>query len=409
MPITLSTNIFFLSLLFFILKKCYNLLVNIVLPLRNIENKLKIYSKFTTGGKLNMDDITPKNLYLDIFTNSETNEPIIYTPQYEYRTPAVFYKAIFTGQIINNEQALWSDATRVNRVINKTPGYEKKFWSKLEIMLHYNPQIISEIRDNWILLLNSATINKKGLINYVNKNFSTSRTETVFLHNLITNDLTELLTWLTIFSFLPDKSYRLYEIHKNRTKSIKPPTFWETRPVYYDCVAINDAFTRLNLSNNTDYTPSDIDYYRLSKLTKYIEDKEYIIDLYSDTTCIFPVEELCIMSGDFRLIDIFAQGKHLEDFRTNMFDLLSIPEENISFYFSTFNIPITLSMIIGGDKMVLPMRHLLQIIFESDRIFSFNIMGYLSRLTDISYSLKPINISYNSTALHRQRRNSKVN
>lgn len=349
-----------------------------------------------------MNDITPKNLYLDLFTNSETNEPIICTSQYEYRTPAVFYTTIFKGQIINNEQALWSDASRVNRIINKASGYEKKFWNKLEIMLHYNPQALDEIRNNWICLLDSATINKKELINYINKSFSTSRTETAFLFNLVTSELSELLTWLTIFSFLPDKTYRLYEIHKRRTKSIKPPTFWETRPVYYDPVAINDAFTRFNLSGDTDYVPSDIDYYRLSQLTKYIESREYIIDLYSDTTCIFPVEELCIMSGDFRLIDIFAQGKHLEDFRSNMFDLLSIPEENISFYFSTFNIPITLSMIIGGDKMILPMRHLLQIIFESDRIFSFNIMGYLSRLTDISYSLKPINISYNNSALHRR-------
>lgn len=348
-----------------------------------------------------MNEISPKSLYLDLFTNTKTNEPIIYTSKYEYRTPSVFYKTIFTGQITENAKALWSDASRVNHIINKTPGYEKNFCNKFEILLHYNPQALDEIYNNWNVLLNSATINKNALKDYIN-NFCTSQhTETAFLSKLITSDLTELLTWLTIFSFLPNKAYKLYEINNSRTKTIKPPTFWETRPVYYDSASINDVFTRFHFPKNNDDITYNVDYYKLSQLTECIESNGYIVDLYSDATCIFPIEELCILSGAFKLIDIFAQGKHLEDFRTNMFDLLSIPEENISFYFSTFNTPITLSMIIGGDKMILPMRHLLQIIFESDRIFSFNIMGYLSRLTDISYSIKPINISYSNRILHK--------
>ncbi len=51
--------------------------------------------------------------------------------------------------------------------------------------------------------------------------------------------------------------------------------------------------------------------------------------------------------------------------------------------------------IVGGAKTFLPMRHLIPIVFNTDRRFNFRVLGFVDKLNaPKTYVIKPICITY---------------
>jgi hypothetical protein len=83
----------------------------------------------------------------------------------------------------------------------------------------------------------------------------------------------------------------------------------------------------------------------------------------------------------------------MKDFQDPM-ELLDVEEEKITFQFELQEGETRISMMLGGAKTFFPIRHLVQIIFGSDRIFDFRVLGFVDALRGENYTLKPISIVY---------------
>lgn len=166
-------------------------------------------------------------------------------------------------------------------------------------------------------------------------------------------------------------------------------SLWRMRPFYMDEGMIKDLF------NQNGWTLPEGDYdeniYRLGQLEKnsYKNGKE--IDLKGLNSV--PKNKLASFGGKFLLKDIYANKKHMKDFKDPL-ELLDVDEERITFFFTLKEGSIEVNMMLGAEKAFFPIRHLIPIIFESDKVFNFKILGFVDEIKKNNYSIKPVSIAY---------------
>lgn len=165
---------------------------------------------------------------------------------------------------------------------------------------------------------------------------------------------------------------------------------WSNRPFYLDSEMIPKLFYQ-NGGQEPDYN-TDLDTYMVIQLAKtaYNEGDNVDIKLLEKV----PKDRLVSIKDTFLLSDLYAAGKQMKDFKNPM-ELLNLDEEKITFIFENINDNIRIQMMLSGAKTFFPLRHLIPVIFNTDRKFKFRVLGFVDRLNKpLEYSIKPICITY---------------
>ncbi len=166
---------------------------------------------------------------------------------------------------------------------------------------------------------------------------------------------------------------------------------WNTRPFYLDSELIN-ALSPIETIDSRFLDSVDISTRQILQLESQALHNGKPISINTIKHNYAP-QKMIVVNGIFILRDLYANKKHLSDF-DDPFELINISEDSITFIFEGREQDTTCSMYLNGKKTFLPMRHLIPIIFQSDRVFHFQILGYIDRLTNFSYHLKPLSIIY---------------
>lgn len=165
---------------------------------------------------------------------------------------------------------------------------------------------------------------------------------------------------------------------------------WKTRPFYLDREMITKLFYQEG-GQEPDYN-TDLDTYMIIQLSKkaYNTGEDVSLELLEKVVN----TRLVSIKDFFVLKDLYANGKHIEDFNSPM-ELLDIDEEKITFVFCNCHESVKIHMMLGGAKTFLPMRHLIPIVFNTDRKFNFRVLGFIDKLNNSkTYAIKPICITY---------------
>lgn len=164
---------------------------------------------------------------------------------------------------------------------------------------------------------------------------------------------------------------------------------WQNRPFYQDDDMIKELYFRIFFGNVVQ-NDSTINSMIVDLLQKSFSNGR-IIPLQKLPQKV--TNELIVVKESFLLEDIIYEGKHLDDYKTP-FDLLDVNEEKMTMIFSGLNNEIHLSMWLSGSKACMPIRHLIKIIFESDRVFNFQVWGYFDKIKFNYYNIKPLSVVY---------------
>lgn len=165
---------------------------------------------------------------------------------------------------------------------------------------------------------------------------------------------------------------------------------WRTRPFYLDSEMITKMFYQQG-GQEPDYN-TDLDTYMIIQLSKtaYNDGEDIALDVLESVGN----TKLVSIKGIFELVDLYASGKHISDFISPM-ELLDVDEEKITFVFNNCDEKVKIHMMLGGAKTFLPMRHLIPIVFNTDRRFNFRVLGFVDKLNaPKTYVIKPICITY---------------
>lgn len=164
---------------------------------------------------------------------------------------------------------------------------------------------------------------------------------------------------------------------------------WKSRPFYQDDGLISTLFYRMNYSDSVGYDDTINSMIVELLRQSYSNGKAISLNKIPKNT----TNQLIVVKESFFLEDVFCNGKHLQDLNTP-YDLLEFDEERITMVFSGLNKSVETSMWLSGAKACMPMRHLVKILFESDRIFSFQVWGYFDRIRATKYNIKPLSVVY---------------
>ncbi len=164
---------------------------------------------------------------------------------------------------------------------------------------------------------------------------------------------------------------------------------WETRPFYQDEEYI-DKIAKQHGVAIPEFV-EDETVYKTARLSEMSYEDGRVLSL--DEVIEAPPAELITIRGSFVLDDLFVDGKHLKDI-TDPFELLMYKEEEITLSMKSVGAVSEIRMLLGGQKAFFPMRHLIQIIACTDKVFYFQILGFADRIGESKYSMKPISIVY---------------
>ena len=164
---------------------------------------------------------------------------------------------------------------------------------------------------------------------------------------------------------------------------------WKNRPFYQDEELISLVYFRNNFGDSVGYDENIT--YMIAELLKqsYREGKTISLNKFPRDTS----NKLIVIKEMFLLEDVFCEGKHLSDF-SEPYDLLGLDEEKITLVFAGLDKTVKTSMWLSGMKACMPMRHLVKIIFESNRIFHFQVWGYFDKIDVGQYYIKPLSVVY---------------
>lgn len=164
---------------------------------------------------------------------------------------------------------------------------------------------------------------------------------------------------------------------------------WKNRPFYQDDELISTLYYRNNISDSAGYDET-VNYMIVDLLKQsYFKGKPLSLNkLPRDTS-----NKLIVIKESFLLEDVFCEGKHLSDYNSP-YDLLELDEEKITMAFSGLNKTVKTSMWLSGMKACMPMRHLVKIVFESNRVFYFQVWGYFDQIDENNYYIKPLSVVY---------------
>ncbi len=164
---------------------------------------------------------------------------------------------------------------------------------------------------------------------------------------------------------------------------------WNMRPFYQDNNMISVLYYRRNFGDSAGYDENIYSMIDTLMNQSYFGGRAVSLNkLPHDTS-----NKLIVFKDYFLMEDIIYEEKRLCDFN-NRYDLLGLDEEKITMAFRGLNESVETSMLLSGMKACMPMRHLVNIIFESDRIFHFQVWGFLDRLSANKYSIKPLSVEY---------------
>lgn len=166
---------------------------------------------------------------------------------------------------------------------------------------------------------------------------------------------------------------------------------WNTRPFYLDSELIS-SLSPINTVDSQFLDDAEISTRQILQLESQALYNGKAISLNAIKNDFTP-QKMIVIKGIFILKDLYANRKHLSDF-DDPFELINIDEDSITFIFEGEEQDTTCSMYLNGKKTFLPIRHLIPIIFQSDRVFHFQILGYIDKLTNCSYHIKPLSIIY---------------
>lgn len=165
---------------------------------------------------------------------------------------------------------------------------------------------------------------------------------------------------------------------------------WKQRPFYLDEEFIEKIYKLHGYDSYFSLDSNPATYQILTLMKDSFQEGETItMEQLPDV----PANMLVTVKGKFRLTDLYASGKHLDAF-TDPLSLTDIDEEKVTFLFESTDPQNKITMYLSGKKTFFPMRHLIPIIFHSDRMFQFQILGFLDRMTTNSYHMKPLSIVY---------------
>lgn len=192
-----------------------------------------------------------------------------------------------------------------------------------------------------------------------------------------------IFPWILLSYIYDGSTFGLMNDYYRKFTGVRGSFEWIVMPFYMDKQAFDAIFP--------DETRK---YIVVRDVKKYITENLNIISL-DEWKGEFENNEIVALKGSFKLEDLYYQGKRLVDFQKNMFDFLDINPNDITYMFNSVNSFRKISMNLGGDKVWIAQRHLMQTIFMSDRIFSFELLGRIQHKIGMDqYSLKPYAILY---------------
>lgn len=168
-------------------------------------------------------------------------------------------------------------------------------------------------------------------------------------------------------------------------------------PLYSDDNLLLPTYMAICEKSAEDVSFNDHINYKLicNSLTEKLGENHRIIDLSTSFDVEHLEDSLVLINGSFLLEDLYGEGHHLEDFRHDIFKLLDIDQSNCTFMFSLANEnSLSIKMFASGSKFNIRLAHLLQIVYESDRIFPLNIIGYSKAIKENTFSIKPLIIGF---------------
>ena len=115
-------------------------------------------------------------------------------------------------------------------------------------------------------------------------------------------------------------------------------------------------------------------------------------------------DEVLLMQGEYVIEDVVVRGKKITDFQKDYFEILDIEKigGTISFYAKNTSRPIKFS--IGADRMRIRMRHLIDLITNTNRTFNFLVIGIVSCVTNNNHLIiKPCLIEFIKTIEEKQK------
>ena len=365
--------------------------------------------------------ITPAKLFNILFGKSSI--PILITDSPISNSASTFYRYILPQRLIQINPTLWDSSSRRSRLFNKRA--EKKYIEKMFYPICYEKQVDVLIENcQYFLKKNNTTINFIALEIFINEIKSSiikcqlkekKRQEqehpgmichsdedlSCFLRYLedtpIQNNEAEILSILVLFSFMHERVESIILHYESNRTHVLEATSWMVMPFYSDDKLLLSAYMAICGKSVEDISPNDRINYNLicNSLTKKLGENNGIINLSASIDREHLDDSLVLISGSFLLEDLYGEGHHLEDFQHDIFKLLDIDQSKCTFMFSAINKDsLSIRMFASGSKFNIRFGHLLQIIYESDRVFPLNIIGYSKAIKENNFSIKPLIIGY---------------
>lgn len=365
--------------------------------------------------------LTPTKLFNELFKSSM---PIIICNDPICKTAYSFYRSILPAKIINIDPTIWDSSTRRSRLLNGRG--ERSFVEKMLVSFCYEKQITELISNcNELIQKEPILVNVELLEQFVDRtiryleiydryddrqqkanhpswSYVTGIPSIIyFLKDIIAqNCCQEVLAMLILFSFFQEEmSSFSFHYEKSYPSRVSQATAWMHAPMYSDDDLLISTYLAVCGVLSEDAIYNNRINYRLlcQNLKTVLTNRSCVINLDSTSGLIMHDGDLVLIKGSFLLEDLYTKGRHLSDFQDDVFKLIEVDQSTLTFMFS--NITSTgesCRFFASGDKFNIRLVHLLQVIYESDRIFPLSVIGYLHAVKEKCYSVKPIIIGYNS-------------
>lgn len=220
----------------------------------------------------------------------------------------------------------------------------------------------------------------------------------VYLEEISIKDkVTEIFAVLIAFSFLKEQMAGIIYHLEFSCKRVMEATAWMALPLYADNELLLSTYMALCDGRLDDVTiDKHINYHKISsELKNKLTENHCAVKLNLSNNLEDLDGSLLLTYDDFLLEDFYVEGQHLIDFQEDVFKLLDVDQSKAVFMFSfSDNNGLYIKMYASGSKFNIRMAHLLQVIYDSDRMFPLSVIGYLQKIRENHYTIKPIIIGY---------------